>query len=49
VAQHPEYVRLFGDAARAFAIYQHHHNHEHGLGGEPLPGEGARDGGDPRA
>jgi len=49
VAQHPEYVRLFGDAARAFAIYQHHHNHEHGLGGEPLPGESARDGGDPRA
>ncbi|MCC6778289.1 MAG: ATP-binding cassette domain-containing protein, partial [Hyphomicrobiales bacterium] len=37
VAQHPEYVRLFGDAARAFAIYQHHHDHEHGLGGEPLP------------
>jgi len=36
VAQHPEYVRLFGDAARAFAIYQHHHDHEHGLGGEPL-------------
>ena len=37
VAQHPEYVRLFGDAARAFAIYQHHHDHAHGLGGEPLP------------
>jgi zinc transport system ATP-binding protein len=49
VAQHPEYVRLFGDAARAFAIYQHHHNHEHSLGGEPLPGESARDGGEPRA
>ena len=32
VAQHPEYVRLFGDAARAFGIYQHHHDHEHGLG-----------------
>lgn len=37
VAQHPEYVRLFGDAARAFGIYQHHHDHAHGLGGEPLP------------
>jgi len=37
VAQHPEYVRLFGAAARAFAIYQHHHNHEHDLGGDPLP------------
>jgi zinc transport system ATP-binding protein len=37
VSQHPEYVRLFGDAARAFGIYQHHHDHAHGLGGEPLP------------
>jgi zinc transport system ATP-binding protein len=37
VARHPEYVRLFGEAARAFAIYQHHHDHAHGLGGEPLP------------
>lgn len=37
VAQHPEYVRLFGEAARAFGIYQHHHDHAHGLGGEPLP------------
>jgi zinc transport system ATP-binding protein len=36
VAQHPEYVRLFGDAAQAFAIYQHHHNHAHGLDGEPM-------------
>jgi zinc transport system ATP-binding protein len=36
VAQHPEYVRLFGEAARAFAIYHHHHDHAHGLGGEPL-------------
>jgi zinc transport system ATP-binding protein len=37
VAKHPEYVRLFGDAARAFAIYPHRHDHTHGLGGEPLP------------
>lgn len=36
VAQHPEYVRLFGDEARAFGIYHHHHDHQHGLGGEPL-------------
>jgi zinc transport system ATP-binding protein len=36
VSQHPEYVRLFGDAARAFGIYQHHHDHVHGLGGDPL-------------
>jgi zinc transport system ATP-binding protein len=40
VAQHPEYVRLFGaGAARAFAIYSHHHDHRHDLHGEsrPLP------------
>ncbi len=37
VAQHPEYVALFGDAARAFGIYQHHHDHEHSLSGEPVP------------
>ena len=38
VAQHPEYVRLFGaSAARAFAIYSHHHDHRHDLHGEPRP------------
>jgi len=36
VAQHPEYLRLFGDAARAFAIYHHAHDHEHDLRGEPM-------------
>jgi zinc transport system ATP-binding protein len=37
VAQHPEYVRLFGaDAARSFALYHHHHDHRHGPAGEPL-------------
>ena len=36
VAQHPEYVRLFGrDEARAFAVYQHRHDHRHDLAGEP--------------
>lgn len=36
VAQHPEYVRLFGaSAAQAFAIYSHHHDHRHDLHGEP--------------
>lgn len=34
VAKHPEYARLFGrDAAQAFAIYAHHHDHEHDLSG----------------
>lgn len=38
VAQHPEYMRLFGrDEARAFAVYQHHHDHRHDLAGEPAP------------
>jgi zinc transport system ATP-binding protein len=35
VAQHPEYARLFGpQAARAFGLYQHHHDHSHDLAGE---------------
>ena len=38
VAQHPEYVRLFGaSAARSFAIYSHHHDHRHDLHGESRP------------
>ncbi len=38
VAQHPEYVRLFGpETARAFGIYTHAHDHAHDLGGAPLP------------
>jgi len=36
VAQHPAYERLFGaDAARAFALYRHHHDHSHDLAGVP--------------
>ena len=38
VAQHPEYMRLFGAEARAFAVYQHHHDHRHDLAGEPANG-----------
>jgi zinc transport system ATP-binding protein len=38
VAQHPEYARLFGpQAARAFGLYHHHHDHSHDLAGEPQP------------
>lgn len=38
VAQHPEYVRLFGrEEARAFAVYQHRHDHRHDLAGDPAP------------
>lgn len=39
VAQHPEYMRLFGpETARAFGVYRHHHDHAHGLDGRELPG-----------
>ena len=42
VAQHPEYVRLFGpETARAFAIYKHAHDHAHDLAGAPLPADAA--------
>ena len=38
VARDPSYERLFGaHAARAFAIYSHHHDHRHDLAGEPRP------------
>jgi zinc transport system ATP-binding protein len=38
VAQHPEYARLFGpQAARAFGLYHHHHDHSHDLAGETHP------------
>lgn len=39
VAQHPEYMRLFGpETARAFGVYRHHHDHSHGLDGSEQPG-----------
>jgi zinc transport system ATP-binding protein len=38
VAQHPEYARLFGrQAARAFGLYHHEHDHSHDLSGEMHP------------
>ena len=44
VAQHPEYARLFGpQAARAFGLYHHHHDHRHDLAGEPHPPAGRPD------
>jgi zinc transport system ATP-binding protein len=42
VAQHPEYVRLFGtQAASAFAVYHHDHDHEHDLAGQPVQPTGS--------
>jgi zinc transport system ATP-binding protein len=40
VSRHPEYLRLFGDArATGFAVYTHHHDHQHDIHGcvVPLP------------
>jgi zinc transport system ATP-binding protein len=35
VAQHPEYVRLFGQAAsESFGLYRHRHDHTHDLSGD---------------
>jgi zinc transport system ATP-binding protein len=49
VAQHPAYVRLFGaEAARAFAVYRHHHDHSHDIAGEPHPVSDATAPGDDR-
>lgn len=42
VAQHQEYVRLFGaEAARSFGLYLHHHDHRHDLRGEAAVDERA--------
>ncbi len=48
VAQHPEYMRLFGpETARSFGVYRHHHDHAHGLDGRELPGDHGHDHGAP--
>lgn len=53
VSRHPEYARLFGrQAAAALAVYTHHHDHRHDLGGDvihlppavPRPDENAQPG-----
>jgi zinc transport system ATP-binding protein len=42
VAQHAEYARLFGaEAVKAFAIYEHDHDHTHDLAGHPRTEPGA--------
>jgi len=37
ISQHPEYLRLFGDALDGFAVYTHHHDHEHDSHGNVVP------------
>jgi zinc transport system ATP-binding protein len=33
VSEHPEYLKLFGDAIDGLALYSHHHDHEHDIQG----------------
>jgi zinc transport system ATP-binding protein len=33
ISEHPEYLKLFGDALDGMAVYSHHHDHEHKLDG----------------
>lgn len=37
VSHHPEYLALFGSAARGIAVYTHEHDHAHDLRGEVVP------------
>ncbi|MDH5518219.1 MAG: zinc ABC transporter ATP-binding protein ZnuC [Gammaproteobacteria bacterium] len=37
ISQHPEYIRLFGGAMEGFAVYTHHHDHEHDSHGNVVP------------
>ncbi len=38
VSQHPEYLKLFGDAPlKGLAVYTHAHDHEHNLHGDVVP------------
>lgn len=33
ISEHPEYLKLFGDALDGLAVYSHHHDHEHDVHG----------------
>lgn len=39
VTEHPEYLKLFGDAIEGLALYSHHHDHEHDLHGNIIASE----------
>lgn len=34
ISEHPEYLKLFGDALNGLAVYSHHHDHEHDIHGD---------------
>lgn len=39
VSEHPEYIKLFGDAIDGLALYSHHHDHEHDIHGNIIASE----------
>jgi zinc transport system ATP-binding protein len=39
VSEHPEYIKLFGNAIDGLALYAHHHDHEHDLQGNIVDSE----------
>jgi zinc transport system ATP-binding protein len=39
VSEHPEYLKLFGDAIDGLALYSHNHDHEHDLNGNIIHSE----------
>ena len=39
ISEHPEYLKLFGDALDGLAVYSHHHDHEHDIHGDSIPVE----------
>lgn len=39
VSEHPEYLKLFGDAVHGLALYSHHHDHEHDIHGNVVVSE----------
>lgn len=39
VSEHPEYLKLFGDAIDGLALYSHHHDHEHDINGNIVSSE----------
>lgn len=41
VSEHPEYLKLFGDAIDGLALYSHHHDHEHDLKGNIVVSDNA--------
>ena len=38
ISEHPEYLKLFGDALDGLAVYSHHHDHEHDIHGDIVEG-----------